>query len=60
MGKIIIPSEEVKRPNLCCNIEANIDHFWEYEDLEVEQCKICGCRHTRFHLNPKTLKMNIG
>ena len=38
-----------KRPNNCCNLVENMTVEMEgvNNELEVQQCKICGCKHRR-------------
>ena len=44
--KIVIKN---KRPNDCCNIVENMTVEMEgiNNELEVQRCKVCGCRHRR-------------
>ena len=44
MEKAVIKN---KRPNDCCNIPENMTVKMEgkNQELEVQQCKICGLRH---------------
>ncbi|MCK5606872.1 hypothetical protein KAR91_33530 [Candidatus Pacearchaeota archaeon] len=54
---ILINKPKKPRPHDCCNVPANMDIQHPREDLTIEVCKICHCRHFRLKVDP--LKLNL-
>jgi len=54
--------ENKKRPHGCCNVDSNMIKYNEKPELEVEECKVCGCKHRRLVVEKavfKTVQENV-
>ena len=45
-----------KRPNDCCNVDENMNKYYEKPELHVEECKVCGCKHRRLIVEKAVFK----
>ena len=46
----------MKRKNECCNDERNLDVVID-GSKKIETCRVCGCRHFTFKVDPIKVKM---
>lgn len=42
-------------PNPCCNDPDNLEVTPAAKDLTVKECKVCGCKHYEFTVDPGEL-----
>jgi hypothetical protein len=50
---------KIPRPHACCNIDKNLIKYSERPELEIEECKVCGCMHRRLLVRKAILNTKV-